>query len=162
MSDLRRIRPPAEYEGRGELIEKLTEEGLFESKQTVMMFAAAVGNLLGQDEQLAKKMGEGIRWQIFENNGDDVFINALALAETNSIQVLGELRDDEQGREAIFERYAARGLRIIEERVLKTPGDMLDHLLELIAEGTRRTGKDEGDGHGELSVEDLEFLSGGS
>ena len=44
-----------------------------------MMFAAAIGYRYASRKPLDSG-GEGIRWNIFEKNRDDAYINALALA----------------------------------------------------------------------------------
>jgi dnd system-associated protein 4 len=105
-------------------------------------------------------MGEGIRWQIFENNGDDVFVNALAIYDTHSISALVAGEDEEASKESIFERYAAAGLELLDDAVVRSSGDLLDQLLSILQESIRAT-RTKPTGLEELSVEALEFLEGG-
>jgi dnd system-associated protein 4 len=129
----RRIAPP----GSAELLlllEKLVspaqgrDEGLFRSKQKVLMFSAALGWSLKQRKSLDRR-GEPIRYSIFESALDDAFINTLAIAETKDLKVLAAERDDE--RIQIFEEYAHSGLLEI-KRILSQPGEDLDHLLQAV------------------------------
>lgn len=80
MTEPRRISPPREYEP---LIDKLVDNGVFETKQAAMMFAAALGKRFAGRKPRGSP-GDGIRWYIFEKAGDEAFVNSLALAEKNS------------------------------------------------------------------------------
>jgi dnd system-associated protein 4 len=125
------IRQPKNHE---KLIETLTTQGLFENKQALMMFAAAVGWRFVGKRQTEYLPGESIPWHIFEANNDDAFINALAIAETNAIDIL-ESVDAEETEDIpvqIFEGYAVSGFEYIEQQCINVPGDVLENLLALI------------------------------
>jgi dnd system-associated protein 4 len=156
MGDMRRVEPPEQYDGRGGVIEKLWQDGPFESKQAVMVFAAAVGWASGASEKEFKR-GEGVRWSIFQGSQQDAFVHAIAVAESGGIEVLG--RQEEKERDAIsaFERYAAAGLKILAREVVEAPIDMLDAVLAMIARASKAAGKG-GTRLKGLSVDDLEFL----
>lgn len=118
----RRVAPPRDLEG---LLDELTEQplGLFETKQKALMFASALGKRLGRRTPVDRR-GVGIRVDIFENAHDDGFLNALAVAESGDLRLLGEDRVEERIR--IFEEYAHTGLLHIRDRA---DGDRLDSLL---------------------------------
>lgn len=152
----RRIYRPAKYE---KIIEKLTDDGFFETKQAVMMFAAATGHYLGKREH-RDKAGEGIRWSTFEGNNDDAFIHALALAESGAIDILGRDRQEEDDDPIkVFEEYATAGLQYIQDKCVNAPGDVLDNLLSLIAEVNINL-SDPPPGLEGLTPEALDFLAG--
>ncbi len=130
MSEPRRIRPPKEYE---KLIDKLVEGGVFESKQAVMMFAAALGKRFNGRKEIGQP-GDGIRWHIFEKAGDDAFVNALALAESNDINILDPERGDGEDVQLVFEEYAAGGFEYLKPHVTEAPGDWLENALSIIQE----------------------------
>lgn len=138
MSTERRVRPPAQYE---DLIDDLTTEGVFESKQAVMMFAAALGKRFGERREL-ERPGEGVRWGIFENNGDDAFVKGLAVSHSQMVSVLDSDTSEEEDAESkdaitIFEEYVAGGFEYLQSHVVNAPGDTLDNCLALIQDARR-------------------------
>jgi len=130
MTEPRRIRPPKRHE---ELINLLVDEeqGVFETKQAAMMFAAAVGFRFAGRKPLDSG-GEGIRWNIFEKNRDDAFINALALADRKELSVLAPEVQQTDDAPTIFEEYAASGFDYLDQYLKDTPGDLLENLLALV------------------------------
>jgi dnd system-associated protein 4 len=128
MSEPRRIRPPKEYE---KLIDKLVDGGLFETKQAAMMFAAALGKRFTGRKPLGTP-GEGIRWHIFEKGGDEAFVNSLALAEKEDINVLDPEVGEGEDVQTIFEEYAAGGFQHLKQNVVDAPGDFLENALAII------------------------------
>ncbi|MDY0165538.1 MAG: DNA phosphorothioation-associated protein 4 [Thermoguttaceae bacterium] len=128
MTEPRRIKPAKRNDA---FIEMLLEEGVFETKQAAMMFAAAVGYRY-DSRQALDAGGEGIRWSIFEKNRDDAFINALALAVKRDLAVLDSDAAQNDDLATIFEEYAAGGFEYLNQYVRDTPGDVLDNLLALI------------------------------
>lgn len=152
-----RIRPPAQYES---LIATLIEKAGFETKHSVLTFAAAVGWFIDKREKLGKA-GEGVRWQIFEKNDDSAFVNALALAEDKTLQVLGREKGDQENVIGIFEEYAAAGLHHIEEQCVNQPGDLLNNLLSLVTEA-RLYDSEPPRGLEGFTIADLKFLGGES
>ncbi len=128
MSEPRRIRPPKEYE---KLIDKLVDGGLFETKQAAMMFAAALGKRFTGRKPLGPP-GEGIRWHIFEKAGDEAFVNSLALAEKEDINVLDPEVGEGEAVQTIFEEYAAGGFEYLKQYVMDAPGDLLENALAIV------------------------------
>lgn len=123
---------PTKFEA---LIDRLTEDGPFETKQAAMTFAAAVGWHFVRRREPRDSHGKEIRWSVFEGSNDDVFIHVLALAETGSIEILGrDRKDSEEDPITIFEEYATAGFQYIQDKCINAPGEILDNLLSLIAE----------------------------
>jgi dnd system-associated protein 4 len=126
------ITRPAKFE---KLIDILTEPGPFETKQAAMTFAAAVGWRFARKREARGKAGNEIRWNVVETSNDDAFIHALALAESDAIEILGRDRaENEDDPIRVFEEYATAGLQYIQDKCVDAPGDLLDNLLNLIAE----------------------------
>lgn len=133
----RRIAPPGTPELNA-LLDKLTSpgpgsrrpEGIFRSKQKVLMFAAALGGRMKLRKPLEKR-GEPIRYSIFEGAVDDTFVNAIAIAEAGDLRILSEEQADK--RIQLFEEFAHAGLVELEKR-LAAPGDDLQHILQLVME----------------------------
>jgi len=127
----RRIAPPHDFEY---LLDKLIEpeqgkeRSIFNTKQKILMFAASLGWKSGTRTPIDKR-GTGIRFDIFEKALDDTFVNALAIAEEEDLEILSPEKDDE--RATIFEEYAHTGLKIIKEKCFDTAGDPLEILLQL-------------------------------
>jgi dnd system-associated protein 4 len=143
----RRIAPP----GAAELValmEKLTQalpgsgrtEGIFKSKQKVLMFAAALGLKKGERRVLEKR-SEPIRYAIFQGALDDIFISALAIAATGDLKVLSAERLDE--RITIFEEYAHAGLVEL-HTLLSKPGDDLEYVLQTVMDSRAPSESPEG------------------
>lgn len=151
------ITRPAKFE---KLVDRLTEQGPFETKQAAMTFAAAVGWYFVRKRESRGKGSHEIRWNTFESSNDDAFIHALALAESDSIEILGRDRqEDEDDPIKVFEEYATAGLQYIQDKCVDAPGDLLDNLLSLLAEVN--TNADEPPpGLEGLTSEDLDFLGG--
>jgi len=128
MTEPRRISPPKENE---KLIDKLVDNGVFELKQAVMMFAAALGKrFTGQKPRGSP--GDAIRWYIFDKAGDEAFVNSLALAEKNDIKVLDPDVGEGEDVQTIFEEYAAGGFQYLKQHVMDAPGDLLENALAIV------------------------------
>ena len=127
----RRIYPPKNAEG---ILERLTTIGpgipvqIFSTKQKAMMYAAALGYFRNERTKLESR-GEGIRYDIFEKALDDSFIDALAIAEKDDLEILSDERESE--RAEIFEEYAHTGLLEMEKLCFKKEGDPLENLIRL-------------------------------
>jgi len=128
VSEPRRIRPPKEHE---KLIDKLVDEGTFETKQAVMMFAASLGKRFTGRKPLGSP-GEGIRWHIFEKAGDEAFVNSLALMEREDINILDPEAGESEDVQTIFEEYAAGGFQYLKQHVTDVTGDFLENALAII------------------------------
>ncbi len=104
-----RIRPPKDLE---EVLDKLKEDKVFDTKQKGIMFAAAVGYCLHRDKVDGveiDQLGEGIRLEYFEPPDDVGFIDALAVATKKELSVVADERQEE--RIDLFQRYALLGLQ---------------------------------------------------
>jgi dnd system-associated protein 4 len=121
-----------------DLIKRLTTNSpqspaLFASQQKAMMFAAALGrHLRKRKEEFKRHTSSSIRYDIFQNHGDDGFIDALAVATTGDLKVLSKERFAE--RVAIFEEYAYAGFQELDARCYGRPGNPLDALVGLVSE----------------------------
>lgn len=131
MEDLR-IHPPKSMTA---LLDTLTtaqrpdEDPLFAKKYKVMLFAAALGKKIGNRTPI-KKRGIDIRLSIFINDEkDDGFIDALAVAEKNDLGILEESKASVEKRILIFEEYAHTGLLEM-EKLYKKYGDALETFIE--------------------------------
>jgi dnd system-associated protein 4 len=103
------------------------------------MFAAALGAHIEKREAV-KATEEGIRWQIFETQGDNAFIYALAVAETGGLEVLNDA-DAGDAYVTIFEEYANAGLIYIDEQILSKPIDPLEAIISLLLDIRSREDK---------------------
>jgi len=130
MTEPRRISPPKEYET---LIDKLADadKGIFKSKQAVMMFAAALGKRFTGRKPRGSP-GNGIRWYIFQEAGDEAFVNSLAISEKNDIKVLDPDLGEGEDVQTIFEEYAAGGFQYLKQHVMDAPGDLLENALAIV------------------------------
>src|SRR4051812_21915771 len=84
----RRVRRPKDKE---KLLERLTEERVFESYRDALAFAAT----LGHTKQLRKpfdKSSEPIAWTVFANAGLEPLINMIAFVETSDSGILESRR----------------------------------------------------------------------
>ncbi len=132
----RRVRPPKRTlpNSNTRTLEWLIEHGPLQTKQKALMFAAALGAYQNRREPFSSAE-EPIRWQIFENNGDDAFIYALAIAETGGFEVLAD--EDGERYVSLFEEYANGGLEYLEEHVINQPVGVLDALIDLLVQVRR-------------------------
>lgn len=133
MIEDRRLRPPEEHEIT---IDALVKARVFETKQSAMTFAAALGWYRNSKRQISKA-GEGVRWQVFERNQDSAFIFALAIAAEKSINALDLDATNGNIVEDVFEQFAAAGLDNLADSLANVQGDVLDTLLLLLAEARR-------------------------
>lgn len=138
---MRRVAPPRGYEKD---LDRLTEPDpagivLFETKQKALMFAAALGRARGKRTELEGK-GTAIRYDVFQKEMDDGFINALAVAEEKDLKALSE--ENEDVKVTAFEEYAHTGLIEIVEKCFNKTGDPLEVLVNLTDEMRATTPKD--------------------
>ena len=129
----RRIAAPKGFDSLLEaMVDKLSGEGfaLFQTKQKAMMFAPALGFKKGKRTPLDQRdASTAIRHDIFEKARDDGFMSALAIASTDELGVLADLREDELA--TIFEEYAHTGLLELRRKVMENPKP-LDALVDMI------------------------------
>src|SRR5262249_51710624 len=91
-----RVRPPKDLEY---VLDNLKNDGVFETKQKGMMFAAAIGFGLHRDRFATTKLdqfGEGIRLEYFRSPDDDAFIDTLAVAVCNDLTIMAPDRQPER------------------------------------------------------------------
>jgi|GEM_PF-1841182 len=103
-----RVRPPKDLE---QILDDLKTDGVFDTKQKGMMFAAAIGFGLHRDQLESthlERFGDGIRLEYFRSPDDDAFIDTLAVAVRGDLTVMSPDRQPE--RVEIFEKFAAIGL----------------------------------------------------
>jgi dnd system-associated protein 4 len=126
----RRVRRPKDKEGLFKLLTE-GEMAIFNSYKDVFMTAASIGFKYGKKEPF-DQTSEAIAWTIFSGQTDLPIINAIALNETEDVNIL--LNDDEtfDRKFNIVEEYANGGLQILQERVVDVPGNALDNLINLI------------------------------
>jgi len=127
-----RIRPPREFEN---VLDRLKDdEGIFETKQKAIMFAAAVGYALYKETISTTNVdsfGEGIRLEYFRSPQDDGFIDALAVAHAGDLNILDPERQEE--RLELFERCSLLGLREMQKQCFDDrPSDPILGILALI------------------------------
>ena len=126
-----RVRPPRDLEL---ILDSLKEDGFFVTKQKALMFAAAVGYAIERKKgglgQSSDTYGEGIRLEYFENPRDARFIDLVAVAVNNDLQVLAE--NSQPGRIEQFEKFAHTGLIEIKERCFTGSQDPMLGLLGII------------------------------
>jgi dnd system-associated protein 4 len=104
-----RVRPPKDLEV---VLDQLKADGVFDTKQKGMMFAAAVGYILHRGEANSVQIehfGEGIRLDYFRSPDDEGFIDALSVAAAGELAVMDPERQSE--RIELFEKYALLGLK---------------------------------------------------
>lgn len=128
MTEPRRIKPPKPHDA---FMEGLVSDGVFETKQAALMFAAAIGHRYGSRRPLDSG-GDGIRWNIFEKSRGEAFVNALALAVKKDVAVLDQDGPQYEELATVFEEYAAGGFEYLQAYVRETPGDVLENFPALI------------------------------
>lgn len=126
-----RVRPPRDLES---VLDSLKDDGFFETKEKALMFSAAVGYAIergkGKLGQPLESHGEGIRLEYFENPRDARFIDLMAVAVKNDLQVLSD--NSQPGRIEQFERFAHSGLIEIERLCYTGSMDPMLGLLGII------------------------------
>ena len=136
-----RIRPPKDLEL---VLDQLKADGVFDTKQKGMMFAAAIGFALHPDRLALVEIdqyGEGIRLDYFRSPDDDGFIDALAVAVRSELAVMAPDRQPE--RVEIFEKYAALGLAEMKRACYdERPEYALSGILSIIDTLNRSTSED--------------------
>lgn len=136
-------------EGYGDLLERLRKgekEGVFETNQKTLMFAAAVGWATARDEidvsePPPSKAGDSIRLDIFRTADDLAFLDALAVDREDDLKVMSDERQPD--RITLFEQYAAAGLAKMKHYCIDdNPTSLLDGLIRLVTDLDREAGGD--------------------
>jgi dnd system-associated protein 4 len=138
----RRVKRPKEQDT---LYRKLTDKeefGIFSSYKEVFMLAGVIG-FIEKKRKSFTGSAEGLLWDNFSQETDEPMIDMVALAETQDVNIL--LDDDEtfDRKLNIFEEYAAGGVEIIEQQLLKQPKLMASNLFDLIMEMENDTSEKE-------------------
>lgn len=101
----------------------------FSTIKSLQCYAAVLGFDQGRRETFERKNSENIEWHTFSNDDYTQYIYLIALAETNTIDVLrydvensdtGGLSED---MVRIFEEYAHGGFHILQSWMDRQPGD---------------------------------------
>ncbi|QDT16785.1 hypothetical protein CA12_28920 [Alienimonas californiensis] len=136
-------------EGYSDLMERLRRddrEGVFDTNQKTLMFAAAVGWATARDEvdlteQVPSKTGDSIRLDIFRTADDLPFLDALAVDREDDLKVMSDERQPD--RITLFEQYAAAGLAKMRHYCIEdNPDSLLDGLIRLMTDLDREAGGD--------------------
>ena len=124
-----RIRPKKKYD---DLLNKLKDDGIFDTRQKGMMFAASLGFRIdpSSESQNVESYGEGIPVSIFSRSVDFSFIDALAVTYKGTLQILDD--KDSDFRLELFEHFAAIGLEEIKANCYEPGKDPVDGILNLI------------------------------
>jgi dnd system-associated protein 4 len=135
-----RVKPPRLAED--DVLERLKEDGVFETKQKGMMFAAAVGFVFHRSEIADTQFdlfGEPIRLSVFAE--DDGLIDALAVATSGDLAIMSPERQEE--RVDLFERFALQGLKDLKKACYdERPEYPLNGILNLMDQMKRADSED--------------------
>lgn len=107
------------------------EEQPFLLMKDVFMWAVALGFQAGRKRALAPGRQQPFRWGQLSQELDVPALQAIALADTNDVEVL--LRKDQVLR--IAEEYANEGIRIVSQIVIDRPGRLLWNVLDVLDSG---------------------------
>lgn len=123
---MRRVRRPAEHE---QMLKRLAgDEGPFSTLAEVLTFAAGLGYAEGR-RVAYQSSGDQIDFEVFQRLGAEPFVEMLAAAAHDDVNILGSERADE--RLTVFEEFANGGLAILQARLAHSKAD-LDSLLTII------------------------------
>lgn len=124
------------YEKKNEIYDPLikSEDPIFSTYKDLVLFAACVGYNEGKRKPLSSATGEGeIHWEVFGKNITDVaIVNAIALSETEDLNVLLDTEEVFDKKFTILEEYANGGIQILKEKILDQPGEPIDNLIYYI------------------------------
>jgi dnd system-associated protein 4 len=127
----RRVRRNRIHEG---LYKSLTivenDDYSFELYKDVFMFAACIGVMIGKREPF-EETAETIDLSVFKESTDIPIIKAIALRETNDVDILVDSDENWDARLKIVEEYANAG-EVELERLMKMPGNTLNSIIHLI------------------------------
>lgn len=115
---------------KDKIYQQLVDEGVFNKLKDAFVMAVAIGYKERKREQFDKLEGqfELIRF----SDLDKAFMNAIAFAEIENVEILLDENFDE--RMTIVEEYANYGIDILKRKVLDVPGDPLENLMDYIHE----------------------------
>jgi len=133
------IRIPARYEKMvRELAGDKKETKVFNTYKDFVVFVACLGRKYGEPSSFKKSMDNPIRLNIFRDEFDLSLMNALAIVESNDINLLGTQGTNK--RLEIFENYACKGFEVFENKVYNQGGDVQIQLLKLIISEAESSG----------------------
>jgi dnd system-associated protein 4 len=108
-----------------------TDFPIFETKQKALMFAASLG-FARKTRIPVENRGVGIRFEVFQTDMDDAYLDAIAVAEKGDLRILAAEHYGE--RIQVFEEYAHAGLLEMNRVCFDIPGDPLESLIRLVAD----------------------------
>lgn len=104
------------------------EDQPFLLMKDVFMWAVALGFQAGRKRPLSPGRQQPFRWGQLSQELDVPALQAVALADSNDVEVL--LRKDQVLR--IAEEYANEGIRIVSQIVIDRPGRLLWNMLDVL------------------------------
>jgi dnd system-associated protein 4 len=124
----RRVRRPSDKQ---DVLDELCDDGPFEARRDVLVFAAALGFSRGRRVPF-ESSDEPIRWDTMSNRrGTEILVNMLSAATAaEDPQVLEDERFEE--RIQVFEEYANGGLEILKHELGRSVIDSSDFILKLV------------------------------
>lgn len=144
MRGIRRSKVHSDLIDRLDTRNPVTQEKVFPFKKATMCYAAVLGFKKNKRVKLPDGDVDSIEWHTFQNDNYTDYIYLIALAHAKDV---GVLRYDVQNSDpcgfpedmvTIFEEYANGGLEIMQNWLLKKPGDI--HGNEAIIAGLKREG----------------------
>lgn len=127
----RRIRRPKEQE---EYYTKLTDQsefGIFTTYKDIFMAAGMMGFIEKKRKSFTNSL-EGINWNVFNMESDEVIINAVAISETGDYSLINTDDETFDRKMQIFEEYAAGGLEILYKKIMEEPKRALSLYVDLL------------------------------
>jgi len=126
------------YYERKEIYDRLKseEDGIFSTYKDILLLAACVARKEGYGKGSKTKKREGeIPWTVLEGNSMNIaIVNAIALSDTQNLNILLTTEDSFDKKITILEEYANKGIQILKIKVLDPPGDPLDNLVNYISQ----------------------------
>lgn len=127
----RRIKRPKDQEDLYRQLINSDEFGVFSTYKDVFMLSGIVGFMESKRRQFSSQ-AEGITWSVFNLDTDEPIINAVALAETNDLNILLDDDDTFDKKMTIFEEYAAGGLETVFNKVMENQKQALNNYYDFI------------------------------
>ncbi|TRX56688.1 DNA phosphorothioation-associated protein 4 [Thalassomonas sp. M1454] len=126
-----RVKRPANFEHVFKCLKD--EENIFSSYKDILIFAACLAKSRNSKPLQFSKSSEPIPLHVFNSEYDQVVIYTIAMAHFKTDQGIKLLSDDNiNERIKIFEEYAAAGLSIIDQEILKSGNKNIDCLSDFI------------------------------
>ena len=127
----RRIRRPKEQEEFYTQLTDKNEFGIFSSYKDVFMAAGMMGFIEKKKKPFTNSL-DGINWNVFNMETDEVIINAIAISESGDYSLLNTDDETFDKKMQIFEEYAAGGLETLYRKVMEEPKRALSVYVDLL------------------------------